>query len=206
MFESIDNIHILTEKDFTQDDLKLLDQRDFDFCKDFHESRKEEYLISRTLVQKIFKRLDISHSFLDKGARKEPIWPNGINGSISHSKGCVMVVVSKEHASIGLDIEHKHRVSEKLYHKLFSEKEVQIIKDNGSVFADILFSAKEAFYKMQYPITKQYLDFLDVELDLIDNQLQISYVSDVVIKLDSIQPILIEEDGDLVGCLSLGDL
>lgn len=205
MFKSIDDIYTLSGKDFSKEDLELLTDKDFDFCKNFHESRREEYLVSRALLQKILKQIGVLHPFIEKGTNREPKWPKKVCGSISHSKGCVLVGISQKYKSIGIDIEHKNRVKENLYRKLFSKKEIEIINKNGVVYADILFSAKEAFYKMQYPLTKQYLDFLDIELDFYNDQLHVSYIAKDIIKLETIKPLIIEEDSELVGCLSLGN-
>jgi 4'-phosphopantetheinyl transferase EntD len=104
------------------------------------------------------------------GERGMPVLPPGIVGTVSHSKvlsGAVAASAS-DFLSVGLDIESNGRINRDMWHLLFSEEEsafLHSLSAEGQVLtATKYFSAKEAFYKMQYPITGMYLDFHDVEM------------------------------------------
>lgn len=206
MIKNRNDILYLDETDYNHDSLETLNHKYFIASEGFHPNRKKEYLISRALIHKGFQQLNIDHSFLEKGEKREPIWPNDICGSISHSKEQVSVILSKNYKSIGIDIEHLNRVDEKLYHKLFSDIEVKFIKSVNWDAATTLFSAKEAFYKMQFYLTHQYLDFLDVEFSLKnDKYFNVKYLNKEVKQLDNIPPIEFELNDNMVKCLSVSE-
>ena len=76
------------------------------------------------------------------------------------------VVALKEHvAAIGLDIETSGRVSPEMWDLIFHKNEQDLIRNkqgDGIDWATLMFSFKESFYKMQYPLTGQFLDFRGV--------------------------------------------
>ncbi len=102
--------------------------------------------------------------------KKEPLWPKGFVGSISHSKDFVGAVVSKSSQliSIGLDIEKTGRVKKNMWRNLFTPAEQEFLntlsEEDEKFYTTLYFSMKESFYKLQYPITESYLSFTDVEL------------------------------------------
>jgi 4'-phosphopantetheinyl transferase EntD len=73
---------------------------------------------------------------------------------------------------LGLDIEEIGRVSPDLWNLVFTENEKKYLSGLSSdeilVQSTAIFSIKEAFYKFQHPLTKTFLDFLDVEVCLED--------------------------------------
>ncbi len=104
------------------------------------------------------------------GANREPLWPPGVVGSISHSEkmtGAVVAAVS-DYKSIGLDIETVGNVEEHLWPLLFSQAEQEYLRSlpphRQVVYSTAFFSMKESYYKLQYPVTGHFLDFTDVEI------------------------------------------
>jgi 4'-phosphopantetheinyl transferase EntD len=113
--------------------------------------------------------------FMDKppeilrGKSGEPMWPEGIVGSISHSaKLAGAVVASKsEITAIGIDIETIGDVKQDMWPLLFLDTEIEMINskhNDTALWATLLFSLKESFYKLQYPITGLWLDFKDITI------------------------------------------
>ena len=104
------------------------------------------------------------------GERGMPVLPQGIVGSVSHSKvlSGAVAASANEFLSVGLDIESNGRVHADMWHLLFNSREASFLNSlndaDRSVVATMFFSAKEAFYKMQYPLSGMYLDFHDVEM------------------------------------------
>ena len=63
---------------------------------------------------------------------------------------------------------HRNRVEQKLWPTLFTEKEASyfssLAPDTIALETTLFFSAKETFYKCQYPLTQEWVGFQDVEI------------------------------------------
>lgn len=118
------------------------------------------------------------------GNKGMPLLPDHITASLSHSrKLCGAVAAPKDmYLSLGLDIETNGRVHKDMWHLLFSANEINYLNslDEAAqlLTTTIFFSAKEAFYKMQFPLTDTYLDFHDVEMDVIDGRYDVRLLRD----------------------------
>ena len=120
---------------------------------------KKEYLASRyiikTLITKLhgclFEALDVA---FDKNNHRLIAYlgeqPLAYRISLSHSKGQVLLVVSKELIEIGLDLEYidKKREVSTLANNFFHQKEQVLVRDNDKTSFYYLWTLKEAFAKM----------------------------------------------------------
>ena len=165
----LNNIHSL----FTSDKIILpFSQLALPINHKFSETRLSDFSIGRYCAIKALEQLGIQDATIPIGTDRAPIWPEGIVGSISHCDTLVGAIVAKksEYISLGLDIEEIGRVTPDLFDLVFTEKEKSYLSSfTGRKLEEqstLIFSVKEAFYKFQHPITKTFLDFLDVELDL----------------------------------------
>lgn len=136
--------------------------------------RTEDFSTGRYCARRALKKLHIPPQEILMGPNKEPLWPKGIVGSISHSDNLTgaIVALNTNYKSIGLDIEKIGNVEKDLLDLLFTKIEINFLnlrKTEFDLYSTVLFSMKEAFYKLQYPITKTFLDFKDVEIEVIDN-------------------------------------
>ncbi len=102
---------------------------------------------------------------------REPCWPTGIRGSISHSDGWAVAAVghASEIKGIGIDLENLTRkVDFKINRHICVEEEKEWLESLSDVLADqylkIIFSAKESIFKCFYPISKTYLNFKDAKV------------------------------------------
>ena len=100
---------------------------------------------------------------------RSPIWPDGFTGSISHSKNWVWASVAKSDQVLSLGIDTEAIVDAATRSQTWEQvatidelRTLEALDLDPKVEFTVLFSAKEAFYKCWYPITKQYLDFKDV--------------------------------------------
>lgn len=127
----------------------------------FGDKRKEEYLKSRELAHALFSEIGISDFKLLNDDKRAPIWPSGIVGSISHSSGFAIVAISKEHKSIGIDLEKvmSDERYEKLKDQFLTEEEIKINQIDFNLFGTIVFSAKESLFKLIYPLCREYFGF-----------------------------------------------
>jgi 4'-phosphopantetheinyl transferase EntD len=118
------------------------------------EGRRAEFTAGRVLARRALATLDGPDCAIPPGSRNMPVWPAGYVGSISHAHGFVAVAAARrtDLLSIGIDVENALRFRPELEKKI-----VQMA-------LAIMFSAKEAFYKCQYPITECYLGFHDAHV------------------------------------------
>jgi 4'-phosphopantetheinyl transferase EntD len=138
----------------------------------FSLKRMADFSTGRYCAIKALEQLGIQNAIIPIGEDKAPVWPKGIVGSISHCDSLTGAIVAKssDHISLGLDIEEIGRVTPDLWDLVFTEKEKNYLSslsdDDKRLQSTAIFSIKEAFYKFQHPLTKTFLDFLDVEVEL----------------------------------------
>jgi 4'-phosphopantetheinyl transferase EntD len=150
--------------------------------------RREEFRTGRALARKCMAAIGVAPQSIARGEMREPIWPAGLTGSISHAKGLIGAVVWQPSTAggIGLDIERAGRVTPTLYQSLFTDAEVESLSLLNSVeqlvAAAAMFSAKEAIYKAQYPLTRCYVGFHEVSLgfDPVSKQVRLQHVPDIL--------------------------
>lgn len=102
-----------------------------------------------------------------------PTWPRGFCGSLSHSHRHVAVLLahSSRYESVGVDIEDGRPLGAAATMAVVTARELKVIDRAGwaipgSSAEGIAFSAKEAVFKCQFPLTLDAsLDFLDVRLE-----------------------------------------
>ena len=105
------------------------------------------------------------------GKDRAPIWPEGLAGSITHTRSCAMAVVARNSdvRALGIDVEQDTPLADKLLSAICTEAEQDWLKDQDSPgqLAKVIFSAKEAAYKCQYTISQKYFGFhgMDLKLD-----------------------------------------
>jgi len=150
--------------------------------------RRMEFTAGRTAARMAMKKLDIAPTAIPRGEKNNPIWPWTLIGSISHCDNtCLCVIADKtKYSSIGVDIEELHRVQLELFPSIFSNDEITVLNKlqnkDLAFHATAGFSIKEAFYKFQYPITRQWLGFKDVEVVVSSDKISLEIVSKAKIK------------------------
>jgi|SRR5690606_11759205 len=138
------------------------------------EKRKREFRAGRHAAHALFKRLGIDHPDLLKGAQREPAWPAGWVGSISHTDGlCAVALVDTGHAQgIGLDVELATPLNPELRELICRPEELAQINalrqqiGAGWPLEKLVFSAKECIHKVYFPQNFHTLDFLDARIGL----------------------------------------
>lgn len=101
-----------------------------------------------------------------------PVWPRGVVGSLSHTKGLRAAAVAFSHdaAAVGIDVEPADSLPEGVLSAVLrpaEARQVGRLASSGVTFADrILFCAKEATYKAWFPLTHRWLGFHDADVEL----------------------------------------
>lgn len=98
------------------------------------------------------------------GEGGQPLWPESIVGSIAHTDAHALVAVAPiaQYRGIGVDVEGAGQVTSHLGELLITPRE-QSLHVNRDL--TLIFSAKEACYKLLYPTVETYVDFREVEID-----------------------------------------
>ena len=140
--------------------------------------RRSDFATGRFCARQALNQLNNIQPAIMQGEGKEPIWPKGIVGSISHSKNMAGAVVASQNdvAAIGMDIETIGGITHEMWDLIFDKTEQHLIrnkKEDQALWATLLFSLKESFYKLQYPLTGQFLEFSDVTISELDDKLSL---------------------------------
>ncbi|HEX6587968.1 MAG TPA: 4'-phosphopantetheinyl transferase superfamily protein [Longimicrobiales bacterium] len=135
-------------------------------------SRLHHYALGRACARLALRELTGGESCIGMLPGGAPAWPDGIIGSISHSR--LWVAAAAAHAGaiqdIGIDVEDATRHSVRLERWACTAAERTRLRDlpvpdGSSGWSTVVFSAKEAVYKAVNPSTGIPLRFHDVELD-----------------------------------------
>lgn len=130
--------------------------------------RRREFAAGRRAARAAMAELDLPPAPVPQGPHREPLWPEGIVGSIAHCDTLCVAVVSRSHRTLGIDIEDATPLPTDLEKIVCTKAERAWLNTLPSaergVSAKQIFSAKEAVYKAQFPLTGQVIGFQDVNL------------------------------------------
>ncbi len=134
--------------------------------------RQADFGTARLCARNALAKLGHGPCSLTPNSDRSPRWPAQVRGSISHTEGCCVAVVTRSAAvlGVGVDVEQDSPLSPNLERLVCTPAERSWIDglDVGlrGLMGKVIFSAKESFYKCQYPTTLTMLDFQDVELSV----------------------------------------
>lgn len=96
------------------------------------------------------------------GTAREPLWPAGIVGSITHCDDLAAVAITRCPGLLGIDVEAARSLPDGVRAMVLTDAERQF----GPIEATVAFSAKEAVYKAIHPRVRRFVDFLEVVIEL----------------------------------------
>ncbi len=132
--------------------------------------RKLEFFAGRMAARSALAKLGVPAGPILVGRCREPMWPAAAIGSISHTNDiAACAAVNRDRVlGLGLDIAEPGSVSDDLWELLFTDEERKFLHSKTDLerreHATVFFSAKEAFFKFQYPLTQTWLDFKEATL------------------------------------------
>lgn len=142
-----------------------------------------EFATGRSCARRALRALGAPETSILCGANREPLWPPGIVGSITHCDGyrAAAVAWQKDVLTVGIDAEINEPLpTDVLEHVAVSEERVWLDEANCGLHRDrLLFSAKECVYKAWFPLTGRWLDFKEARLTF--DMAQQSFLAQVVI-------------------------
>jgi len=135
------------------------------------EVRRREFITARRCAREALARLGYAAAPIRSGPRREPLWPAGLVGSITHTTGYRAAAVAAQSvlASIGIDTEQNERLPDGVEEAITVAGEPEMLAALSRAYpathwGRLLFSAKEAVYKAWYPLTDRRLGFEDARL------------------------------------------
>lgn len=138
-----------------------------DFIANAIDRRRLEFAVGRHLARRAIAALGGGPAAIPVGSSRQPIWPDGFVGSISHTRAMVAAAAAPVSAvrSIGIDIEREGSVSDEVATRILTEPELERHRaEPQQDLATTIFSAKESVYKTTHPVTDTWLGFEDATI------------------------------------------
>lgn len=139
-------------------------------------SRRREFAAGRVAARHALADLGYPPAIIPVGPDRAPQWPQGILGSISHTRTACLAAVGHQTdlGGLGIDLEEDTPLRAEDWDTILLPIEQGWLRrksqaDRGYL-AKVAFSAKEAAYKAQYPISRTLFGFEVMTVELSDGQ------------------------------------
>ncbi|MFC6686535.1 4'-phosphopantetheinyl transferase family protein [Jhaorihella thermophila] len=127
--------------------------------------RLREFAAGRAAVRIAMAELGVPPCPVPMGADRAPVWPEGLVGSISHSRTACLAALTRagDIRALGVDVEEDTPLEPTLEETILTAAERDRLRNLPPMQrgrrAKLIFSAKESAYKCQYPVSRTLLDF-----------------------------------------------
>ena len=130
--------------------------------------RQADFFYGRLAAREALSDFGIGHVDLPIGGSREPLWPDEVVGSISHTDGlAASVVLARADADgVGIDVERvvADRSVPALIAGVVDPEELALIQALGTGLSinellTVVFSAKESFFKAVFPSVRRHFGF-----------------------------------------------
>jgi 4'-phosphopantetheinyl transferase EntD len=135
--------------------------------------RRQEFITARRCAREALERLGYPPAPIRTGPAREPLWPAGVVGSITHCDGYRAAAVARAATvtSFGVDAEPHAPLPDGVAEAVTNAAERDQLDEltaahPGVHWGRLLFSAKESIYKAWYPVHHRWLGFTDVRLSI----------------------------------------
>jgi 4'-phosphopantetheinyl transferase EntD len=139
------------------------------------ETRRREFATARRCAREALTALGVPARAVPSGPSREPCWPDGVVGSITHCAGYRAAAVARTStvATVGVDAEpHERLPSDVLAGIALPEEADWVVRrariDDSVHWDRLLFCAKEAVYKAWFPLARRWLGFEEATVTLGD--------------------------------------
>ncbi|MDQ4092462.1 MAG: 4'-phosphopantetheinyl transferase superfamily protein [Actinomycetota bacterium] len=140
------------------------------------DKRRREFRTVRHCARQALRKLGLPPVAVLPGEHREPLWPSGVVGSMTHCAGyrAAALACSRDMLTVGIDAEpHQPLPTDVLGVIALAEEKVQISEltaAQGALHWDrILFCAKETVYKAWFPLMQRWLGFHDATVTITPN-------------------------------------
>ena len=159
------------------DELGVLESQ---LAKPMRAARLADFGTGRVCAHEALCALGIPATTIGVGEGREPLWPNGVVGSISHCRGIAAAAVSNDLncLGLGLDIEPVSALERDVVRLICTDAEIAWIDEvcckrpavltrcfaeiedyQSAHLACLLFSIKEAIFKCYFPVYRHWFEF-----------------------------------------------
>ena len=136
-------------------------------------ARQTEFHAGRAAARAAMVALGLPPLPIPQGPDRAPIWPPHVVASLTHdARACIAVMGhAQDWRGLGIDLEDDGAFDPELVDEVCTETEQMWLNSlpqgRRGGMAKLIFSAKEAAYKAQYPLTSQLFGFdhLEIEID-----------------------------------------
>ncbi|HEV2375014.1 MAG TPA: 4'-phosphopantetheinyl transferase superfamily protein [Streptosporangiaceae bacterium] len=135
--------------------------------------RRQEFATGRRCARQALAALGFPARPLLTGPNREPLWPAGVVGSITHCDGYRAAAVAhvRDLASVGIDAEPNKPLPDGVLGVVALPGEVDQLAaltdaDPTVCWDRLLFSAKESIYKTWFPLARRWLGFTDAKVEV----------------------------------------
>lgn len=136
------------------------------------DKRRREYATVRHCARLALADLGLPPVPILSGPNREPLWPPGVVGSMTHCDGyrAAALALVGTLASVGIDAEPHAPLPPDLLHLLARREELPRLARLAAAVPEVhwdrlLFSAKESVYKAWFPLARRWLGFAEATID-----------------------------------------
>ena len=126
-------------------------------------ARRVEFATARHCARLALRRIGAPDGPILRGPKREPVWPEGIVGSITHCTGyrAAAVALASEVLTVGIDAEPHAALPARVAERVLDAEERDWLAraPAGVHWGRLIFSAKESVYKAWFPLARRWLGF-----------------------------------------------
>jgi enterobactin synthetase component D len=140
--------------------------------------RQAEFLAGRLCAREALRSCAPEHldTPIAVGNHGQPLWPSGIVGSITHSRGFASAALARTRDARGVGVDVEQVMTDdraaSLLERIAAREEICALVDASGwtigMALTFVFSAKESVFKCLYPEVRRYFDFRDVSVISVD--------------------------------------
>jgi 4'-phosphopantetheinyl transferase EntD len=134
--------------------------------------RQKEFRAGRHAAHQALEQLNAPWEPLLFGDKRQPLWPAGYLGSITHCQGACVAVCAKRNniISLGIDVEPLKPLPKGTAQYIHTSEDKTLIQQHNTLPERLIFSAKESLYKCYFPLVEQFFGFQAVSLSIDTNE------------------------------------
>ncbi len=172
-FSELSDAHIVVAR--IEENQSALSDEEYSSIASAVPARVREFTAGRTLARVALSRLDVHPKSIPVGSGGQPVWPETITGSISHTATHAGVAVASQYLyrGVGFDIEVAGSADQLDQVLILTPREMDRMHNSPPAdYVTKVFSCKEAVFKAVFPIAGEFFEFCDVEISLAGSNFQ----------------------------------